>query len=175
MTPLPEDRHRRRPSTFKRKADAEKKPVMRAGPARLPLHDEPVRNAASLSNVLSALQHRPDALGLEIVDPPAIEIGLKLQRARLAAGLSQTELARLSGIKQSAISLIESGKGQDGPTYRVLHALFKPLGLTLALVPAETEEPGTTHAEPAPIAEWDEGPEQAAGKYTRGAAEAEDG
>ena len=38
------------------------------------------------------------------------DVGLALQQARLARGLSQTELAALLGLPQSTISEMESGK-----------------------------------------------------------------
>ncbi|HRL50151.1 MAG TPA: helix-turn-helix transcriptional regulator [Propioniciclava sp.] len=39
------------------------------------------------------------------------DVGLAVQQARLARGLSQTELAQELGVTQSAISEIETGSG----------------------------------------------------------------
>ena len=39
------------------------------------------------------------------------DVGLAVQQARLARGLSQTELAKELGVTQSAISEIETGSG----------------------------------------------------------------
>ena len=39
------------------------------------------------------------------------DVGLAVQQARLARGLSQTELAQELGVSQSAISEIETGSG----------------------------------------------------------------
>lgn len=110
--------------------------IIRVGRAGLPRHDAPVRNAATLSDVLGRLRDRPDVVGLSEIDPAAIEIGLVIKRAREERRLSQAELAQRTGLKQSAISLIESGKGPDGPTYRVLRAISLALGLVPHLLPA---------------------------------------
>jgi len=64
----------------------------------------------------------------------------KLIRAREKKGLSQRDLAKLSGVKQLAIARLESLKAtpQIDTLFRVLH----PLGYTIEIVPlqeAETE------------------------------------
>jgi ribosome-binding protein aMBF1 (putative translation factor) len=56
-------------------------------------------------------------------------VGAKLLDRRLAAGLSQRELAQASGIDQAEISRIE--RGQGNPTVETLLALGTPLGITL--------------------------------------------
>jgi ribosome-binding protein aMBF1 (putative translation factor) len=56
-------------------------------------------------------------------------IGSKLLAKRMAAGLSQRELAAASGIDQAEISRIENG--QANPTVQTLQALGNPLGVTL--------------------------------------------
>ncbi len=63
-------------------------------------------------------------------------IGAKLLDRRLAAGLSQRQLADASGIDQGEISRIE--RGQANPTARTLQALGGPLGVTLGFTPVET-------------------------------------
>nr|WP_183343185.1 helix-turn-helix transcriptional regulator [Conexibacter arvalis] len=60
-------------------------------------------------------------------------IGAKLLERRLAAGLSQRQLADLSGIGQGDISRIE--RGQGNPTVETLQALGGPLGVTLDFTP----------------------------------------
>jgi ribosome-binding protein aMBF1 (putative translation factor) len=62
------------------------------------------------------------------------KIGARLLQQRLAAGLTQQELAASSGIAQADISRIE--RGQANPTAETLEALGGPLGVTLDLVPA---------------------------------------
>jgi ribosome-binding protein aMBF1 (putative translation factor) len=62
-------------------------------------------------------------------------IGAKLLDRRLAAGMSQRELATASGIDQAEISRIE--RGQSNPTVQTLHALGAPLGVVLDFAPAE--------------------------------------
>lgn len=109
--------------------------IMRVGKARLPMHDFPVRNSTSLAAVLEELKERPDVLGREQIDPAAIEIGLKIKRIRETQKMSQALLADRTGLKQSAISLIESGKGRDGPSYRTLREIMRVLGVDIELVP----------------------------------------
>lgn len=60
-------------------------------------------------------------------------IGARVLQRRLAAGLTQQQLAELSGISQADISRIE--RGQSNPTAETLEALAGPLGLTIDLVP----------------------------------------
>jgi ribosome-binding protein aMBF1 (putative translation factor) len=58
-------------------------------------------------------------------------IGAKLLDRRLAAGMTQRDLAKASGIDQAEISRIE--RGQSNPTAQTLQALGTPLGVTLDL------------------------------------------
>ena len=57
----------------------------------------------------------------------------KIIEAREAKGLSQRELAELSGVKQPAIARMESMKST--PQIDTLIKLLMPLGYTLAIVP----------------------------------------
>lgn len=61
------------------------------------------------------------------------KIGSRVLQERLAAGLTQRQLADASGIAQADISRIE--RGQSNPTTETLQALARPLGVTLELVP----------------------------------------
>ncbi len=63
-------------------------------------------------------------------------IGARLLDRRLAAGMSQRDLASVSGIDQAEISRIE--RGQANPTVQTLHALGAPLGIVLDFTPVET-------------------------------------
>ena len=68
------------------------------------------------------------------------KLGARVLQQRLAAGLTQQQLASASGIAQADISRIE--RGQSNPTAETLAALTGPLGVTLDLVPAaEDAEP----------------------------------
>lgn len=68
------------------------------------------------------------------------KIGARILQARLAAGLTQEQLASASGVAQADISRIE--RGQANPTTGTLEALATPLGVTLDLVPTtESAEP----------------------------------
>ena len=57
------------------------------------------------------------------------QMGNMIQRARRRKGLTQTELANLSGLRQELISRIESGHG--GTKLSSLYALFAALDLDL--------------------------------------------
>ncbi|MGO1316643.1 MAG: helix-turn-helix domain-containing protein [Cellulomonadaceae bacterium] len=73
-------------------------------------------------------------------DAAAIEAEARLQlaelvyNARTAAGLSQTELARRAGTRQSVISAIENGAQAPGGVMlaRIAHALGGTLGIHVA-------------------------------------------
>src|SRR4051812_47957779 len=56
-------------------------------------------------------------------------IGAKLLDRRLAAGMTQRDLAQASGVDQAEISRIE--RGQGNPTAQTLQALGTPLGVAL--------------------------------------------
>jgi ribosome-binding protein aMBF1 (putative translation factor) len=62
------------------------------------------------------------------------KIGARLLQQRLAAGLTQQQLAVASGIAQADISRIE--RGQINPTAATLETLGAPLGVTLDYIPA---------------------------------------
>ena len=57
----------------------------------------------------------------------------KLVAAREAQGLSQRDLAELSGVRQPAIARLESMKAT--PQIDTFFKLLSPLGLTLEIVP----------------------------------------
>ncbi len=61
------------------------------------------------------------------------KLGARVLQQRLAAGLTQQQLASASGIAQADISRIE--RGQANPTAETLDLLAGPLGVTLDLVP----------------------------------------
>ena len=64
----------------------------------------------------------------------------KMIEAREQKGLSQRELAEISGVKQPAIARLESLKAtpQIDTLFKVLH----PLGYTLEIVPLADKQPG---------------------------------
>jgi len=63
----------------------------------------------------------------------------KLIEAREQKGLSQRELAEISGVKQPAIARLESMKAtpQIDTLFKVLH----PLGYTIEIVPLNVKQP----------------------------------
>ncbi len=64
----------------------------------------------------------------------AIGLGLQFRDARAQRGLTQVELARLSGIPQADISRIERGAGN--PTETTLQRLAVALGYRVGLITA---------------------------------------
>ena len=67
----------------------------------------------------------------------------KLIEARESKGLSQKELADLSGLKQSAVARLESMRAT--PQIDTLFKILQPLGYTLAIVP-ETDSHNGKHS-----------------------------
>ncbi len=63
----------------------------------------------------------------------------KLIEAREGKGLTQKQLADMAGLKQSAISRLESMKVT--PQLDTILKVLKPLGYTLAIVPSNTQKP----------------------------------
>ena len=64
-----------------------------------------------------------------------------LRRCRKERGLTQEELGRMAGLKQSAVARAEKGSG--GLNLQTAISLLAPLGKTLSVVPiAEVERQG---------------------------------
>jgi transcriptional regulator with XRE-family HTH domain len=64
-----------------------------------------------------------------------------LKRARKAAGISQAELARRSGVDQAYISRLEGGKAKD-PGWTTITAIAAVLGISLdELAAADRPDP----------------------------------
>ena len=62
----------------------------------------------------------------------------KIIEAREEKGLSQRDLADISGVKQPAIARLESMRST--PQIDTLFKILSPLGYTLSIVPAEKSE-----------------------------------
>ena len=86
---------------------------------------------------LSDLMNDPSVVSPEIKAEVEFETALigKIIEAREEMGLSQRELAELTGVKQPAIARLESGA--TVPRIDTLIRLLVPLGKTLAIVPLE--------------------------------------
>jgi transcriptional regulator with XRE-family HTH domain len=68
-------------------------------------------------------------------------LGTRIQKRRVLLGLSQSELAAISGISTRTIQLTE--RGQGNPSLETLIKLIDPLGLQIELVlknPAQSIE-----------------------------------
>lgn len=59
--------------------------------------------------------------------PSSISSGQRLARARAKAGMTQVELAEVSGVSTNTIVNFENGRTK--PRYRTLMALAEPLGI----------------------------------------------
>lgn len=59
------------------------------------------------------------------------QLGAAIQRARKQKGMSQTELARLAGLRQELVSKIETG--QEGTRLYSIYALFAALDLEMVI------------------------------------------
>ena len=59
------------------------------------------------------------------------QLGAAIQRARKQKGMSQTELARLAGLRQELVSKIETG--QEGTRLSSIYALFAALNLEMVI------------------------------------------
>lgn len=73
------------------------------------------------------------------IEPAAIEIGARIRIARIAAGLTQSKLAKQIGCNQGDLSDIERGQGRDGPSYRLLRSIAEALGIELPINPDVSE------------------------------------
>ena len=86
---------------------------------------------------LADLMNDPSVVSPEIKAEVEFETALigKMIEAREEMGLSQRELADISGVKQPAIARLESGAAI--PRVDTLIRLLVPLGKTLAIVPLD--------------------------------------
>lgn len=66
------------------------------------------------------------------------EAGAALRRARLAAGLTQAELAERAGVSRISVHQIEAGTKDS--RISTLVVLFRAVGLELTLVPSSLRE-----------------------------------
>jgi transcriptional regulator with XRE-family HTH domain len=106
---------------------------------------------ASVKDLMTALEKEyPELAAQAPVSSAAAEAGRLVRSIRLAARMSQRELAAAAGLQQPALSAIERGEGKDGPTFRKLRDLAGALGMRVAFVPKEERAasagpaPGTT-------------------------------
>ncbi|MCL5781504.1 MAG: helix-turn-helix domain-containing protein [Firmicutes bacterium] len=67
-----------------------------------------------------------------------MDVGRKITELRTTQGISLTNLAKRSGIAQSSLSYIESGKTQ--PTVETVEKICTALGITLSEFFSDTQE-----------------------------------
>jgi DNA-binding XRE family transcriptional regulator len=85
-----------------------------------------LRRLAALQETALPPYPPADAQGtLPAVEAINVSIARKLMTQRLAAGLTQEELARLAGVRQETICRLESGK--HSPTVRTVERIEKAL------------------------------------------------
>lgn len=94
-----------------------------------------MRDIATFADLM-ADETRVSAVEREKIDLEVRSIG-KMIKAREKKGLSQRELARLSGVKQPAIARLESMKAT--PQIDTLLKILAPLGYTLSITPIKKE------------------------------------
>jgi transcriptional regulator with XRE-family HTH domain len=68
---------------------------------------------------------------LELDEPNAADIGIRINDLRTDKGLSLSELAALATVSKSYLSTVEKGSGRR-PGATVLHKIAQALGVTLA-------------------------------------------
>ena len=81
------------------------------------------------TDVTYAFLDTTDAVRADAAQNRKVEVARAFREARLAAGVSQAELARRTGIQQAAISRFEQGK--SNPTLETLADLAEGIGLSL--------------------------------------------
>lgn len=94
------------------------------------------------------MKHRDYIAQREVSDPefrklreasrPKLQFRIALVRARLAAGLTQAEVAKAIGTKQSAIARLESG--ESNPTLDMMARLATALSVSFEIRPNATVE-----------------------------------
>lgn len=67
----------------------------------------------------------------DVVHPSSHDIGTRLYRARVAAGLSRPELARLAGVSAYAIADIECDRKHTYPSGLTMAGVARALGTTM--------------------------------------------
>lgn len=91
----------------------------------------------ALSNLASRSEMVRSASG-------AAKAGAFVRTMRLAAGLSQDQLAEASGMTQSMVSDIERGAGKIGPSFDTLLRMAEACGMDIGFAPAGTGEAEVT-------------------------------
>lgn len=89
-----------------------------------------------------------DALTAEDRDEIALKVEIvgEVLAARKAAGMTQAELEKVAGVKQSMIARLENN-GMD-PQLTTILKILRPLGKTLAVVPLPEKQEGGPRVAP---------------------------
>jgi transcriptional regulator with XRE-family HTH domain len=109
------------------KVDLAITPANVGGRTKLPRTVAPLKNTVSLREALDDMPDLARTVDVPGLDRAALEIGQLVRRARAGTGMTQIDLAKAAGLTQGALSDIERGKGKDGPSYRILRALWRAL------------------------------------------------
>ncbi len=90
-----------------------------------------IMKKSKVNDFLYALARSPDFKAAWTDTRPELEITRFLTEARREKGLTQEQLAELSGVSKSEIELLENGKGD--PSLQTLKRLATALGKNLQL------------------------------------------
>ena len=101
----------------------------------LPISAARLKNTVSMVDALARFVDQVGGTTRLGATAPALLMGAAIRNARRIRGLKQEELAAASGIPQSTISEIETGRGVSGPNVLTLSRLANALDLDLALLP----------------------------------------
>lgn len=75
----------------------------------------------------------PEFAKLYYAPDPEFDLGIMIYKARMDSGLSQKQVAEITGINQGNLSKIETG--ERIPSVRTLQKIASCLGVALTLVP----------------------------------------
>jgi transcriptional regulator with XRE-family HTH domain len=98
------------------------------------------RNAVSLSRFAASLANSPEIWEGKVTAKAAVHSAKILRDMRKFARLTQAELAKALGIKQSRVAYLESGKSVQGPTISTLYRVAHVCGVRISLSFDATED-----------------------------------
>lgn len=89
-----------------------------------------------IADLVEKLEKSGKLVSTEGLSSAALRAGDLVRTMRRSAGLSQSELAAMMGVKQSRVSEIEAGLGSQGPTWDVMERVASACGRGLHALPA---------------------------------------
>lgn len=116
-------------------------PGAKKGRRTLLRRSDPAGNTETLRSSLDRVVNELGFSAADGVTAPSLELGLALRQARLAKGLTQDGLAKQIGLSQNALSMIENGRGSDGPTWTTVSRICQALGIKPSFLSADQRQP----------------------------------